>query len=188
MKVIYFDTETTGLNEKIHDIVQISFLIEIDGDIKQQCDLKCQPFSYENITQEALSIQEVTIEELRERQKPEEMYKEIIEIFSNYIDKYNREDKFYPAGQNVSFDMRFLRAFFEKNKDNYFGSFINRFYIDLAAIVRLLKYANFINPENSKLETIAKYFNIEHDAHNAFSDIIVTRKILKEIISKIDYK
>ena len=188
MKVIYFDTETTGLDTKINDIVQLAFIIEIDGKVKERHNLKCQPFNYDTVTEEALDIQKRCIQEIKEWQKPEEMYCELLMILHKYIDRYDNTDKFYPAGQNVSFDIGFLRSFFEKNNDKYFGSYINRFSIDLMAIMRFLQYGSLVNIENAKLVTVAKYFDIEFKAHDAMSDIEVTREIIKKVISKLSFK
>ena len=34
-KVFWFDVETTGLDSKIHDIIQLACIIEINGEIKE---------------------------------------------------------------------------------------------------------------------------------------------------------
>jgi len=45
----------------------------------------------------------------------------------------------------------------------------------------------WIDTYDSKLETIANYFNIEIRTHDALSDIIATREIFKKIQSKLKW-
>jgi len=183
MKVLYFDTETTGLDPIKNDIIQIAGIIEIDGEINTEFCVNCQPFNYNNITQEALDTNGYTIEQIRIFDNPAKVYRILIAIFEKYIDRYDKDDKFYPAGQNVRFDVDFLRQFFIKNGDKYFGSWFNYHAIDLMALTAVLKYTGYIDVENLKLESIAKYFDFEFKSHNALEDIKTTRQILKKIIS-----
>ena len=109
MKVNHFDTETTGLDAVKNDIIQIAGIIEIDGEVMEEFHFKCQPHSYENISPQALKINGYTVEQLKTFEDPHVIHKKLVDIFSKYIDKYDREDKFYPAGQNIRFDMGFLK-------------------------------------------------------------------------------
>ena len=123
MKIFYFDTETTGTNPIKNDIVQLAFIITVGGVVVEKHSWNCQPFSYENITEEALSVNGLTIEKIKNFQQPQEMYKDLIEIFSKHVDKYNKTDKMYPAGYNVNFDLDFIANFFKKvNKNTESGT------------------------------------------------------------------
>lgn len=171
MKVLYFDTETTGI-------------VEIDGKIKEEFNLFSQPFSYENISPEALGIHGISIDTIKQFPKPETLRRRLISILSKYVDKYDRNDKFYPAGQNVQFDLKFLEENFKKNNDVYFGSWFWRYLLDLYSLSTILRYKGFLNTENLKLETLAEYFNVELKAHNAVSDIKCTRMIIRLILDR----
>ncbi len=113
MKVLYFDVETTGTDPKVNDIVQLSGLIEIDGKIKEKFDFKMRPqdnglpgfIKNAIVDPEALAINGLTEEEIWNFADPKEVHKEIVKIFAKYIDKYDKSDKFYPAGYNVRFDL-----------------------------------------------------------------------------------
>lgn len=183
MKVLYFDTETTGLDPKRQDIIQIAGIIEIDGNIEEEFMFTCQPFSYENISPAALNVHGYTEEDLKKFESPQKMYIDLKKIFSKYIDKYNRNDKFVPAGQNVKFDIDFLSEFFKKNDDQYFGSWMQWQSIDLLSLTTILKYLGKIDVANFKLETIADAFGIKFNAHDALEDIRTTRILIKKIIS-----
>lgn len=49
MKIMWLDTETTGLNKEKCDIIQLSGIIVIDGEEKERFDFYCQPINFENI-------------------------------------------------------------------------------------------------------------------------------------------
>lgn len=184
MKVLYFDTETTGLDPVQNDIIQIAGMVEIDGEIKEEFNLLSQPFSYENVSQEALDIHGISIDTIKQFPKPEFLRLRLIKIFSKYIDKYNRNDKFYPAGQNIQFDLHFLEENFKKNNDIYFGSWLWRYCLDLYSLSTILRYKKILNTENLKLETLAKHFGVELKAHNAINDIRATREIIRIILDR----
>lgn len=186
MKVLYFDTETTGIDHKIHDVVQLSGLIEIDGKVEEEFDLYCQPFDFNSINENALAVNKTTVENLKKYPTPKEMYSTFISILAKYVDKFDRNDKFTPAGYNIGFDIEFMNSFFKKNGDNYWGSWQNWSGIDVLPIIRYLAYMKAIDPvENYKLETICQCFKIKIDAHNALGDIKATRSLLKELTQYI---
>ena len=182
MKVLYFDTETTGLNPVHNDIIQIAGVIEIDGKIMEEFNLTCQPFSFDNISKQALEINKRTVDEIREFQKPAFLHADLKKLFSKYVDQYNKNDKFIPAGQNVRFDIDFLHQFFQKNNDKYFGSWLKWQGVDLLALASILQYAGKFTLENLKLETLAKHFRVELEAHDALEDIKATRLIIKKAL------
>lgn len=184
MKVLYFDTETTGLDPVKNDIIQLAGMVEINGKIKEEFNFFSQPFSYENVSQEALDIYGISIDTIKGFPKPETLRIRLIRLMGKYVDKYNRNDKFYPAGQNVKFDIDFLEENFKKNNDMYFGSWFWRYCIDLYSLSTILRYKEILNTENLKLETLARHFEVELKAHDAMSDIKATREIIRIIMDR----
>lgn len=65
MKILYFDTETTGLFPDQNDVVQFSGIMEIDGEVIEEINLHFQPTRWENVHPAALSITGMTIEKLK---------------------------------------------------------------------------------------------------------------------------
>lgn len=181
MKKLYIDTETTGLDPKENDIIQIAIIIEIDGEIKETTEMKCAPFNPANITDSALEIQGISKEQILKRNPPEMIYNRLIKIFEKYIDRYDKTDKFIVLGQKVRFDIDFLKEFFLKNNDKYLGAYINWIPVDLLYIMRFLQYYGIVEIENLKLETMAKYFSVDLDAHDALNDIIATKEMLDKV-------
>lgn len=177
-KIFWFDCETTGIDHKLHDIIQIAFIVEINGEMEAQYKFNIQPFSYETIEPSALEVNGFTIEQIKEFMPPREAYRQILSVIDQYVDRYDKQDKFYPAGYNVGFDYDFFMEFFRKNGDNYFGSFFNHRKIDPLPMLYSLDYHGIIEYKNYKLTTVCENMNIIiNDAHDALNDVIATRKV-----------
>ena len=183
-KIFWFDVETTGLNPINHDIIQLAFLIEIDRNIIESHNMLMQPFDYNTIDQKSLNVHGRTVEEIKQYPKPRDSYLELISILEKYVDRYNRSDKFNHAGYNSRFDLEFLKQFFMKNNDDYFGSWFNYRGIDPLPFLHTLDGIGKISLSNYKLETVCEYFNIPINAHDALSDITATRNLANHICNK----
>lgn len=191
MKILWLDTETTGLNKEKCDIIQLAGIIVIDGEEKERFNFHCQPIDWGCIEPVALEKTNMTVEKLKEFPLPFQAYQDFINIIDKYIDRYNKEDKFYLAGHNVQFDMEFLRTFFNKMGEKYFGSYFYYKTIDLMAFCTILHTAGLINLTSWKLDEIAKYLQIpvNENLHDAAIDVDLTRKCFcKLFAAHINYQ
>lgn len=186
MKILWIDTETTGLNKEKCDIVQVAGIVVIDGKEQERFDLYCQPINYENIEPVAFEHNGLSIETLKTFPMPQELYTNFIKILDKYVDRYDRDDKFYLAGHNVQFDLEFIRNFFIKMGNNYFGSYFYYHTIDLLALVTILHAAGLFNLSKFKLGDIARYLEIpiSGELHHAEADIDLTRKCFCKLAAK----
>lgn len=180
MKVFYFDVETTGVVPRKHDIIQIAGIVEIDGVEKETFNITMQPFDYEAISPSALKVNKTTVKKLRKYQTPQDAYKELMALLGRHVDKFDKRDKFYLAGYNVGFDIDFLKAFFTKNEDKYYGSWFNYRKIDPIYLLPVMHYRKLLpDLPTHKLSDVCDYFKIELDAHDALSDIVATKELLR---------
>jgi len=192
-KVIWIDTETTGLNSKAGKggvplkqtscIVNIAGIVEIDGKARQKFNFYCQPINWKAVDPEALEINKITLEQLKTYPKPQLTYKKLLKIFSKYIDKYNKDDKFYFGGWNTSFDMDMLNNFFQKMGDPYLGSWIKMSgQVDGLKLASYLGYKGFYDLDSFALPKVCKQLEVSlKDAHTALADIVATYKVTKKI-------
>jgi DNA polymerase III subunit epsilon len=152
--------------------------------------LKIRPFESDIIEDEALKVGNVSRETIQSYDSPQTQKKAFDDILSKYVDKFNKSDKFHLAGyNNASFDNQFLRRFYEKCGDKYFGS---NFWSDSIDVMVLASYklqnkrsliANF------KLGTVASFCGIdvkEDGLHDALYDVILTRKIYYKLFFNKD--
>jgi len=186
MKILYFDVETTGLDPEKHGIHQFSFSFEIDGIEVKTGNVRVGPFETDEIVKEALDVSGITEETLwasSDYCSPKALYKSLILLLDAHCDKYNKEDKIFLCGYNSqSFDSRFLRSFFVKNGDKYFGSYFWTVNLDVMVIAGL-KLAHVRHTmKDFKLQTVAAQLGIEvveSKLHDASYDLALTKAILR---------
>jgi DNA polymerase III subunit epsilon len=187
IKKCYLDVETTGADEKRHAIHQIAGLIEVDGKLQEEFDIKCRPHDGAEFDRKVMINFGLKKEELMAYPSPKMGYELLLEILGSYVDKFNKEDKFFFIAYFGFFDERFLRALFERMEDNFFGSWFFVPAIDVATIAcyKLMKDRHHL--ENFKLGTVAKFLGIEVDPsrqHEALYDIYLTKAVMDKLEGK----
>lgn len=181
MKRLFFDLETTGVKYWENGIHQISGMIEIDSKIVETFNFKVRPFPECVIEPEALALNNLTVDIIAQYPGPNTIYRQLVTLLSKYVDKYNKSDKFFLAGyNNASFDNQFLREFFTRNGDKYFGSWFWSNSIDVMVLASEALINERSQMINFKLHTVAKQFGITVDdemLHDALYDIKLTKNI-----------
>jgi len=181
-KYLWIDTETTGLSHKTHGIISLAGFYETHtGKISDGFNFHCQPHPKDKIDQRALDINGITMSEISEFPESSDVIAAVEKIFSSLVDKYDKKDKMILAGYNTKFDMRFLAEWFYKHDNNYFYSYFHKEPLDVLAMVRKYFKVQQTKPPNNKLTTVADFFGIEFDAHDALADIIATYKVYNKI-------
>ena len=182
MKVLWFDCETSGIAPYRHGIIELAYQLEINGKTAAEGVLHSNCDGYE-IDDAALEVNKFNRQALAEFSSPHHMYLALAALFAGHVDKYERDDKLIAGGYNVEFDVNFLRALWDRSKDEYFGSWFAFGVLDPARIVRFLQYTGKV-PWFSKMTLVelAKYYGVERpDAHDALADITMTRDIVAKI-------
>ncbi len=185
-KIFYFDVETTGIDPVKNAIIQLSALVDINGEIKDTLDLFIQPREGKIIEDEALAVSGITNDDLKNFDIPTDAYNKLITFMDKHISRYDKYDKFYPAGYNTYFDYAFLQQFFIDSGDKYFGSWFNHRLLDPLAILRIADMRGKIKLPNYKLETVCEHYNVAVKAHDAKSDILAARELLKIICKEFN--
>ena len=183
MKLFFFDLETTGVNNEIHGIHQISGEIVIDGESKESFNWFVKPHEGARIDPQALEVVRKTEEEIMSYPDMNTVYWKLIKMLSKYVQRFDKTDKFYLVGyNNASFDNQFLRSFFIRNKDKYFGSWFWANSIDVMVISTPILAPLRHSMPDYKQATVAKYLGIpveEEKLHDASYDIFLCKEIYK---------
>lgn len=187
-KILYLDTETTGLDPVRNDPYQIAGIIEIDGKVEEEFNLFCQPLDWSTIDDHALAMNGKMREDLEKYPLAKTVRSNLIKILDKYVDRFNRHDKFTPAGQNVTFDLQFLNHWFKKLHDDYWGSWCTWYPLDLRQLVTIAQVKGWLRLENQKLATVAAAFGIDFQAHDAMEDVRVTHKIISRMMESLTTK
>jgi DNA polymerase III alpha subunit (gram-positive type) len=183
-KYCFIDVETTGVDRKHHNIFQISGTV-LDCNLQEieSFDLRFRPFSLEHVEQGALDATGMTIDDLSSLpMSSEQAYKSLITILSRHCNKFDKKDKMHFVAYNASFDADFMREFFAKHNDAYFGSwFWNPSICVMLAAAWFTQRVRGAFP-NFKLGTICQCAEIGWDesrAHDAQYDIQQTVQLFK---------
>jgi len=183
--VIYVvDTETTGFDDRLNDIIEISMYRLNDDSQKTWC---LKPLNNDTITAGALRVNGHKLEDLKHETKlGRETYlspdKVLVDI-ENWMmeDGVTSEDRIL-VGQNVSFDKGFLRHLWEKCGSE--GTFpFGRKMMDTIQIVLLMDLCKGVKRKSYTLGSLASDFDIKKEkAHRADADTRMTKDLwLKQL-------
>jgi len=188
MKEMFFDVETSGTDEKVNGILQLSGEIEIDGVAKERFDYKMKPFPDQIIEDDALEANGITRAEIENFADPVQCYNQFLKIIGKYVYRYDKKDKLTLIGYNSRFDDGFLREWFTRcGADKYtYGSHFWWPAIDVSNMVAV-KYRKVRSHfPNFKLITVAKTLKIEVDesrAHEAMYDMQITKAVYEKCLA-----
>jgi len=203
-KLVFIDVETTGVDPERNGLTQISGCIQIGDTVTDTFDYYVRPYPTDQVDQAALDVTGIDRRQFlpeshpdflavpgQKFEDPQDVYARLVELLGKYVDKFNKNDKFQFIGYNAhSFDMPFVRKFFEKNNDRYLGSWFWYPCLDV-----MLLWAQILQPVrgqlmNFKLMTVAAYAGLEVDEsrlHDSQYDIELTRSLwltAKQIIER----
>ena len=180
-RVIFLDTETTGLDTDNCGVYQIAGLIDIDGKTVEEINIFTDIFQDDVIEEGVYELHgEERIKEIATYQRPLRAHAELCKALGKYVDRYDPTDKLIAIAYVADFDNRVLRRFFKKNKDDYFGNYFWHPFIcvmNLAAYMYQDKRHLF---ENFKLGTVAHHLGIDiggRPLHDGMVDVCLTREI-----------
>ena len=187
-KLFFFDVETTGLDPAVHDIVQLAYIIDRDGEIVDTGDLYLRPSPGGSIDPDALRVQGRTLEQVMAFPPASDAYHTLIGRLSLHIDKFNRADKLYPVAYcGIQFDYPFLQNFFKRQDDPFFGSWYNHRVIDPIVLARTLDFKDILVSPDLKLHTVCESFGVPlSQAHDALADVTAMRELFYKMVDLFD--
>lgn len=181
MKLLFIDLETTGTNYTEHGIHQMSCIIRIDGKDVASLDFKVRPHRDCQIDDEALAVGGVTREQIMNYPLPETVYRSMVATMGKYVSKYDARDKFHIVGYNIAaFDVPFLRRWFERCGDKYYGSWFWSAPLDVMVLAANHLKEKRPSMPDFKLATVATHLGIVPDParlHEAMYDTILAKQI-----------
>ena len=165
--LLYLDSETTGLDSRRHDIVQLACIPVLNGEIKSSFNEFAKPNDFSAIEQEAIAVHGISVERMESFQDQRKM----LDKFVTYVKSFNT--KFTIAGYNVGFDKGFVSSLFAKHGMS--SVYHELFTPDIHDVYRRIKAIKEKASLGSlKLSKACEMFGIEINAHDALSDISAT--------------
>ena len=182
------DTETTGLDSRDNDIIEISFYRVSDNTQKTWC---MKPFNTDNIDSGALRVNGHKLEDLLHQTNYGKLtYKDpkstLIEIENWIMEDGSKTENRVLCGQNISFDKDMMIQSWKKagSIDTFpFG----RRMIDTMGIAFAMDYAKGTMEKGYSLSNLTKKYGIKNEkAHSAASDTISTFQVFVKQIEELE--
>jgi DNA polymerase III epsilon subunit-like protein len=178
LKILFLDTETTGLDIIQHEIIQVGYIVLDydgcgDGNILVEKEIKIRPLHLESASMEALKINGFSAYDWK--------YSEPFERYANHL-KEVLEYADLLVGQNLIFDLRFIKQAFS-NLNMEYPKFPN--YVDTKNMAEFLLKEGTV--PSTSMDKLCKHFNITFSgrAHNALADCERTMKIWKILLKSV---
>jgi DNA polymerase-3 subunit epsilon len=184
MKYLFLDVETTGISSYEHSITQIAAIIEINHTIVDKLIIDVAPITGSKIDPEALAITGKTKEEIEAYPSASQQLETLTNFLQKHIDQYSKKDKFFFVAYNAPFDFDFIRQFFNRLGNKFFGSYFWNPAIDVMTLAMEFLKNQRENMPNFKLSTVASFMGINVESsklHDAYYDILLTYEIYKKI-------
>lgn len=181
-RLLFIDCETTGLDPKENDIVELAGQIYINNQFVEKFLIRSRPIKISSIQKEALKVNGKTEEEILSYPKPVESVKKLDKILERYYG--GAANPYILIAHNIDFDRDFLMNWFLKtgqfNMIKYFNKDI---YVCTLALARYAKSKNLIIGAKNNLKALSKQLNVQlENAHTADDDC----QALVNIYYKID--
>lgn len=180
-KYLVIDTETTGLNPQVNNMLTMSILLCEEGNIEPIIKREFK-FKYENynVSVGALKINKIDLVE--HDKNAFDTFDDVIDyLHLAYIEcGYNKPTV---IGHNVGFDLGFIHSSIGKEKWEQYVSYRN---IDTCTIARFLSDCSIIKTNNVSLGNLVDYFELNNsdnnNLHNSLYDATKTWEVYCKMI------
>ena len=179
---ILIDIETTGFDEKKHQILEVGILVIKDLKLIAHFEVKIKHREY-TITAKAIEANKINIVE---HEKEALFEKEAAERMLEFLNKHKGEDEGYIViGQNVAFDIKFLEEMFLRTyKIKEYRQVISYRNLDIMQLAMIKNMERKISLEKQDLDSILKELNIEvpKKRHRALIDCYLEFKAMCKLL------
>lgn len=184
IKILWIDLETTGRDERLNGIHQLSGLIQIDNKIVDTFDFHMNPGDVQ-YDPEAEAVTGIGRDTIRTYPAEFSVFPEFMAVLDKHIDRFDKTDKFMLAGYYIDLNWKMLTQWFRLNKEDYYMSYFQPFKLDVAALCAYATMHKRTTINTLKLEAMCILFGIDiGDTHNSMSDIVATYKLFHELSTK----
>ena len=181
---ILIDTETTGFDEKKHQILEVGILVIKDLKVIDEFEIKIKHREY-TITAKAMEVNNINIVE---HEKEALFEKEAVEKILEFLNKHKVENDegYIVIGQNVAFDIKFLEEMFLRTyKIKEYRQVISYRNLDIMQLAMIKNIEGKISLEKQDLDSILKELEIEipENRHRALTDCYLEFKTMCTLLN-----
>jgi DNA polymerase III epsilon subunit-like protein len=178
--IVFIDTETGGLDPRVHSLLSIGLVRWEDSVITKTKEILINDGKL-NVTDAALAINKIDLNRLKIKAISQtEAIQEIL-LFIEWAG--SQQDKITLAGHNVGFDIKFIRNLFESQNYNFDDYFSHRS-IDTSSILHYFYLTGKLDTKIVGSSDAFKHFEIEvRGRHTALGDAIATAELFTKMIN-----
>lgn len=181
---ILIDSETTGFDEKKHQLLEVGILVIKDLKVIEEFEIKLKHKEY-TITTKAMEANKINILEHEKQALFEnEAAEKILEFLSKH--KAENEEGYIVIGQNVQFDIKFLETMFLRvSKIKDYRKLVSYRNLDIMQLAIIKNLEGKISLEKQDLDSILKELNIEipKNRHRALTDCYLEYEALIKLLN-----
>lgn len=180
---ILVDTETTGFDEKKHQILEVGILVIKDLKVIAELEVKVKHKEY-IITAGAMKANCIDIVEHEKEALDEKGAAKLILEFLNHY-KSEDDEGYIVIGQNVGFDIKFLEAMFLRGYlIKEYRQAISYRSLDIMQLAMIKNLEGKISLEKQDLDSILKELEIEipENRHRALVDCYLEFEALTTLL------
>ena len=187
VKYWFLDVETCGLNPKKNSIIQIASIFTDNDRYTREFEAFVAPIPGSEVDQKALEINEIKENELWGFAPAVQVLRDLKSVLKDYLNPYDKKDKFTLVGYNVRFDDDFMREWFARLSDKWYGSW--RFFPPIDVMNLAAEYLKEDREElpDFTLKTVAARLGItveKERLHDALYDVELTRAMYRKLTEK----
>jgi oligoribonuclease (3'-5' exoribonuclease) len=180
MTLAFIDTETGGLTT---DTSLLDVAVVITDDKLMEIDhfsMKVRPVdSMYRVHPRALEVNGIN---LVAHERLAKQYNVAAEALIAFLEQHNNKGKlFVPAGWNVQFDEKFVRAYLLRGElwDTYF----TYRHLDGQSALKFLQVQGKMPDHLGSLASCAKHFGLSEQAHTALADCYCTIEVVRKLLN-----
>lgn len=182
LKYIAFDTETAGLDPKMHPILTGYFaVLGEDFSVQDELSIQVRPETpFDVITEGAMKVNKIDL--AKHIEDPNTLSRtDAAKTLKTFLKKHG---KLRPLGQNIAFDVGMIgtQLLHDVSWDDYFNYNV----YDTKIVANTLKEAGLLPSEIGNLESMARHFNCApHEFHNAKGDVLTTIEVYRKLVDML---
>ena len=180
---LLLDIETTGFDEKKHQILEVGMLIIKGLEVIADINVAVKHTEY-TLTTSAMNANKINI---IEHEKNALTLEDAGTTLLNFLKEHKDTEKAYISiGQNVDFDLKFIEAmFFKLGKIKEYREYISYRKLDIMQVALMKNLEGKISLEKQDLDYLLTTLNIEipKDRHRALADCYLEFEVLKRLLA-----
>lgn len=188
---VVIDVETGGFSPQKHAVLQVAALLFRDGGIAGEFEVKSGPFELGGpcVTEKALAANGIDLtEHMKTAVKEDVAFGRLKDWFQTTCGFGRRkENRPWVVGQNLGFDLRFLKAMSERVDVPVWYFIDPQKTVDTLQIARTLQFKGDLPQGSAKLEDLAKSLGVApvERYHDALEDCRVTLRVFIELVNRM---